>query len=397
MSKKGYEKIISWSFPFEVLNRDLKLIFTSNLVGSFGDGLFAYLLPYYLAKNLNANSVEIGILYAVVSLVAALTLLLAGKFADRYDRKKIMIAGWIAWVPVPLIFSLAGNWLQMLPGMVLWGFWLGGPTGTAYIVTAADKSRLTVTFTTMSAAWSLGYIFSPGLGGFLAGAIGMQSVFYLSFIFYALAGFTLVFIRSQRATISMQKSDGENCSFFKLLRTERLLKLSIFFASMMFIVMMFRPFVPEFLADKYGYGDFEIGVLGSIAFFGSAVLGLLLGRLGDKWKKSYALAISMALCSFTLILLLLFGNFYVLAITFFFAGGSYLTWSLMSAVIGPMAPESIRARWISVPQTVSMFSSFIAPYIGGVLYGASSYYPFIIAIVATIILASLSLSRLYEK
>jgi MFS family permease len=166
---------------------------------------------------------------------------------------------------------------------------------------------------------------------------------------------------------------------------------------MMFIVMMFRPFVPEFLADKYGYGDFEIGVLGSIAFFGSAVLGLLLGRLGDKWKKSYALAISMALCSFTLILLLLFGNFYVLAITFFFAGGSYLTWSLMSAVIGPMAPESIRARWISVPQTVSMFSSFIAPYIGGVLYGASSYYPFIIAIVATIILASLSLSRLYEK
>jgi len=397
MSRKGYEKILIWSFPFEVLNRDLKLIFVSNLTGAFGDGLYAYILPYYMAKNLNASSVEIGILYAIVSLVAALTLSVAGMFADRYDRKKIMIAGWIAWMPAPLIFSLAGNWLQMLPGMVLWGFWLGGPTGTAYIVTAADRSRLTVTFTAMSAAWSFGYIFSPALGGFLATAIGMRFVFYLGFIFYALAGFTLIFIRSQKAVDSTQKTSKENYSFFKLLRTEKLLKLSIFFASMMFFLMMFRPFIPEFLSDKYHYGDFEIGVLGSFSFFGSAILGILLGRLGDRWKKSYALAASMVVCSLTLILLLLSGDFRILIITFFFAGGSYITWSLMSAVIGPMAPEAIRARWISVPQTVSMLSSFIAPYVGGVLYGASPYYPFIIAIVATSILAPLSLSKLFEK
>ena len=70
----GHYKILKFGFPFEVLNKDLRLIFTSNLIGSFGDGLYAYLLPYYMSKNLNASSVEIGILYAVVSLVAALTL-----------------------------------------------------------------------------------------------------------------------------------------------------------------------------------------------------------------------------------------------------------------------------------------------------------------------------------
>lgn len=58
------------------------------MTGAFGDGLYAYILPYYMAKNLNASSVEIGILYAIVSLVAALTLSVAGMFADRYDRKK---------------------------------------------------------------------------------------------------------------------------------------------------------------------------------------------------------------------------------------------------------------------------------------------------------------------
>ncbi|MGC9346299.1 MAG: MFS transporter, partial [Candidatus Bathyarchaeales archaeon] len=159
-----------------------------------------------------------------------------------------------------------------------------------------------------------------------------------------------------------------------------------------FILMLFRPFVPQFLADAYGYGDFEIGVLGSVSFFGSAVLGILLGKLGDKWRKTYALATSMILCCISLILLLSFGDFQILIVTFFVAGGSYV-----SAVVGPLAPESIRARWVSIPQTLSMFSSFIAPYIGGILYEVSPHHPFLVAIVATLFLALLASKRLFDE
>lgn len=383
-------------FPFEVLNKDLKLIFASNLAGSFGDGLYAYLLPEYMRKNLNASPVEVGILYAVMSLVAASTLFVAGTFADKYDRKKIMIAGWIAWLPAPIIFSFAENWLQMLPGFILWGFWLGGPTGTAYILTAADKNKLTLTFTALSAAWSFGYIFSPALGGYLAETIGMQTVFISAFALYASAGSILIFISSQHAKRREQCSPKERYSFFKLLRTRKLLTLSIFFALIIFILMLFRPFVPQFLGDVYGYGNFEIGILGSVSFFGSAVLGILLGRLGDRWRKVYALAASMILCSFSLVLLIVSGNFLVLLITFFTAGGSYLTWSLMGAIVGPLAPESIRARWVSIPQTVSMFSSFIAPYIGGLLYSASPHYPFLVAVAIIPFLALLAFTELFQ-
>ncbi len=392
----NHSKISKLGFPFGVLNRDLKLIFASNLVGSFGDGLYAYLLPYYMDETLNASSVEVGILYAVTSLVAAFTLLVAGMFADKYDRKKIMVVGWIMWLPAPLIFSLAKNWLQTLPGMILWGFWLGGPTSTAYIVTAADKSKLTLTFTAISAAWSFGYIFSPAIGGYLAGTIGMQTVFYSAFTLYALAGFILILISSQHAKGYTYRPSEERYSFIKLLRTRKLLILSIFFASIFFVLMLFRPSVPQFLGDVYDFGAFEIGILGSVSFFGSAVLGILLGKLGDKWRKAYALAASMILCCVSLVLLVLFANFPILIVTFFMAGGSYVIWSLMSAVIGPLAPESIRARWISIPQMVSMFSSFIAPYIGGVLYDASPHYPFLIATVATLFLALLAFTRLFE-
>ena len=380
-----------------VFNRDLKLILTCNVIGSFGDGLYSYLLPVYMRETLRADPVQIGILYAVTNLFAALTLLLAGKLADKYDRKKIMIAGWLAWLPAPLIFSLAKDWLQMLPGMVMWGFWLGSPTTTAYVITAADKQKLTLTFTTISAGWSMGYVFSPAVGGYLSGIMGMQFVFYLAFIFYALASLTLLFIRSQRASQSIQQTSEEQTSFFKLLRNGKLLRLSLFFASIMFVLMMFRPFVAQFLADVYRYGDFEIGIFGSVAFLSSAVLGVSLGRLGDRSRKSYALAVSMILCSLSLVPLLLFSNFYILIAAFFIAGGSYITWSLMSAIVGPLAPESCRARWASIPQTVSMFSSIVAPYVGGFLYNVSPYYPFMIGIAATLIFALIASTGFLDR
>ncbi len=390
------QKLLRMGFPFEVLNRDLKLVFLSNLFGSFGDGLYAYLLPYYMKASLGASSVEVGILYAIVILVAAFTLLIAGMLSDKYDRKKIMILGWMAWIPAPILFSVAKNWLQMLPGMILWGVWLSGSTNVAYIATSADKSRLTVTFAMTSAAWSFGYIFSPALGGYLSEVVDMKIVFYSASTLYTLAALSLFFITSQRAEGYAQRTVEKRYSLLELLKTRRLLLLSGFFALLMFILMFFRPFVPQFLGEIRGYEDLEIGILGSIAFFGSAVLGILLGKLGDRWKKAYALAGTMLLTCSSLIFLLLFENFAVLIFGFFLAGSSYITWSLMAAIIAPHAPESARARWISVPQATTMFASFIAPYIGGIVYEASPSYPFVIGIIATLVLALLALTKSVE-
>ena len=377
------------------MNRDLKLVFICNLVGSFGDGLFAYLLPVYMGNTLRADSVQIGILYAVTSLLAAITLLVSGTLADRYDRKKIMIAGWIAWLPAPLIFSFARNWVEMLPGMIMWGFWLGGPSGTAYIITAADKNKLTFTLTTMSAAWSIGYILSPATGGFLAGSIGMKPVFYSAFILYALACSALFFIKSQHASRA-QTDLKSDYSFRRLVRNRKLLAFSLFFAMLMFVLMMFRSFVPKFVADTYKSNDFEIGLLGSISYASSAALGILFGRLGDRSSKSYPLALTLVLNGASMILLLTSGNFSVLVVSFILIGGSYMTWSLMNAIVGPLAPEACRARWIAVPQVISMFASFLAPYVGGFLYAFSPQYPFMVAVVVMPILAVLAI-RLFRK
>jgi len=83
-----------------------------------------------------------------------------------------------------------------------------------------------------------------------------------------------------------------------------------------------------------------------------------------------------------------------LLVTQVLVGSSYLAWPLMNAIIGPCAPESARALWVAIPQTISIFSSILAPYLGGVLYEVSPYYPFIFGIAVTLFLALLALAKL---
>jgi len=385
------------SFPSHLLNRDLALIFASNFFGSFGDGLYSYLLPVYMTRTLGTSSTEIGILYAIVNLFGASTLLLGGILADRYDPKKVMAVGWALWVPAPILFALARTWPEMILGMVFWGFWLGGPPTTSYVVRAADKNRLTLSFATLSAGWALGYVFSPAIGGYLASTVGMRVVFLLASTLYASAGIVLLFITSQRPADRVQIHSEQERSIFELLREGKVLRLSILFALIMFNLMMFRPFISRFLADIYSYSEVEIGVLGSVLFFGAAFLGILLGRIGDRWRTRYALATALVFCSLSLALLLVSGDFCILAIALFLAGCSYTMWSLMNAIIGSLAPEFSRARWASIPQAIGMFSSTIAPFIGGVLYDVSPRYPFTIAIATMLVLSLLVATKIFDK
>ncbi|MBE0512135.1 MFS transporter [Candidatus Bathyarchaeota archaeon] len=392
MSRFKYRNILHFEFLSGALNRDLKLLFVATFIGAFGDGLYFYILPLYI-RELGANPVEVGTFFSVMLLAAAFTPLLGGVLADKYNLKKAMIAGWLVWMPVPIIFSLAKNWVQLLPGAVLYGFWIGQPAFSAYIASSAEKEKMTLTFTILSSSWSLGYIFSPALGAYLSEAVGIRWVFYLTFILYGTCTSILFLISSQGVATQTSQLSSTATSFER----KKLLVWSAFFAMIMFFVLLVRPLVPQILRDEFHLTDSLVGILGSITFLGSGVLGIYLGRIGDKWKKAGAISVCMILCSVSAIILVLFNNFFALSLASFLMGASYTILSLIGAVISTIAPETSRARWISVPLSASMFAAFLAPYLGGLLYDSSPYNPFLVFIVATALLSVLALTKLFDE
>jgi len=362
---------------FESLNRDLRLLFISHLLGSFGDGLYAYLLPVYIQTALHAAPVDVGVLYTVLTLSSALTPIPGGYLAERYDRKKIMIFAWVLWLPIPLIISSATHWTMLFPAMFLYGCFISAPSTAAYIASTAKEDKINLTFTLISSAWWMGYIFSPSVGGYLATKIGMKVVFYMAFVFYMAAALVLLFIKSQR----MRRERQLRVEEFKVsVDMKTVLGWIVLFALIMFFNVLMRPFVPTFLKDVYRFDEFAIGVLGSFTFAGSAILGILIGRVGDKFGNKVAVAACLVFTIFSLSVFQFTSNFALLVPLFFLMGTNYTPWDLMNATISSLSPEILRGRWVAISQTASMLAAFFAPYLGGTLYDISPNYPFIATI-----------------
>jgi MFS family permease len=381
-------------FPFEAFNRDLKLLFVSNFVGAVGDGLYVYLFPLYL-RDLQASSAEVGLLFSILTISTALTIIPGGFLADHFDRKKVMILGWAVWVPLPLAFSVATHWTQLLPAMSLYGFFLSGPATSAYIMTAARRDKVTITYTTLSASWWLGYIFSPGIGGYISTVWGFQAVFFIAFVLYAAATVVLFFISGQRVQkpqVVFKETRGWSSSYAK-----KIILLSLFFSAVFFFLSLVRPLVVQFFQDVYKLESLQIGLLGSVGFLGSAVFSLGLGRVGDKRGKMVAAAIALLVGALAFALFIASSNVLLLVFASFLYGTSYMLWSLMGACVGSFTPEASRGRWISLSQMFAASAASIAPFVGGLLYESSPYLPFYLVVGVSPILALLALSGVFKE
>jgi fucose permease len=216
-------------------------------------------------------------------------------------------------------------------------------------------------------------------------------MFFLAFVLYAFATATLFLIQSQHPKKLNANSDTSIVSH--PFESRKIILLSIYFATAIFVLSLTRPLVVQFLQDVFTIDSFRVGVLGSVTFSGWAIISMGLGKIGDKRSKATAVATALVISSISLIILISFSNFPVLVFASFLNGASYPLWSLMGAAVGSIAPETSRGRWISFSQTMTTLTAFIAPYLGGILYEASPYMPFQVVIVATLLLSLVAFTK----
>lgn len=379
--------LLRQALPFQALSRDLKILFISNLFASFGDGLAIYLLPLFI-RSLGARPQDVGFLYSVLTIASAITIIPGGVLADKYDRKRILILGWALWVPVPLFFALATSWTQLPIGMFLYGVLFSGPASSAYIVGCADQSKIASTFTLLVSAWGIGYMFAPTMAGFLAEAVGMRWVFFLTTVFYFVTMLSLTQISSQRPESAKLSAEATPTARSVVpLERRRILYLAALFASVMFFLSLVFPLVPQFLSDVYHRDIVHIGILGSFTYFGGSTLSLIIGRIGDRHGKTASISIAMILVAIALAIFISVDNFAALIFASFLRGASFPMWAFIGATVGPIAPVASRGRWISVVQTATQVASILAPYAGGLLYARSPQTPFVLTIVASAMVA----------
>ncbi|HEY4823033.1 MAG TPA: MFS transporter, partial [Candidatus Bathyarchaeia archaeon] len=83
---------------FRTLSRDLRLLFLSLFLWTFGLGLYNYVWPIYL-RELQASPEQVGLVFSVGFIAAALSMIPGGILANKYELRKLLIISWAASLP----------------------------------------------------------------------------------------------------------------------------------------------------------------------------------------------------------------------------------------------------------------------------------------------------------
>ena len=157
-------------------------LFSFRLSFALGRGALFTFLPIFATVYIGLSSTLIGVLLAVTILLMSLLQLYAGKVADRFSRRAMVIVGGLISLSFLALIPQAHNFWQLLILCALGG--LGGaismPATSALTVEEGRKFGMGSTIAMVFMAMSIGMVIGPILGGVIIDTINIRSVFYFA-------------------------------------------------------------------------------------------------------------------------------------------------------------------------------------------------------------------------
>jgi EmrB/QacA subfamily drug resistance transporter len=163
------------------------------LTASLSGTAIAVAFPQIIS-SFNTSLIVAGWVLSVNSLASTTAMPLVGKIGEAYGAKKTFLVCICLFTVASLLCSLAPNIELLILFRFLQGFGMGGflPVGTAIIAKAFPNSRQQA-IGTMSAAFAIGQIVGPNLGGWFTTAFGWQSTFWI-FVPFGLVSLVIVLL-----------------------------------------------------------------------------------------------------------------------------------------------------------------------------------------------------------
>jgi len=280
-------------------------------VDLLGFGIVVPVLPFYV-RSFGVGDVFIGLLAASYSLAQFGAAPLLGRLSDERGRRPVLMLSMgvaaVAWV----VFGFAAEvdaalgttaGLAVLFGARLLAGAAGGniAAAQAYIADVTPPERRAGALGLVGAAFGLGFVFGPAVGGLLASETVVSAarsllptavpVTAFSLPSFAAAGLSLLALAATAAVLEEPDRPRERrprTTFVDQFRAAlgddavRPLVVAFFLTSLSFtgITVMFVPFV----ADFFGYGATEAALfLAYIGALGVLNQGVLVGRLSRRY------------------------------------------------------------------------------------------------------------------
>lgn len=367
------------SATFEEIQRprlSFGLILISNVIWIFGLFLYVNFIGLFMRDVLGANSVQVGFWSTVFSLSMMLFVGLGGTLTAKLGAKRTMILGWIGIIPAPIIYMFAPTWQIVLLGAFFEGLsgLAGAPIGP-YISALSRKSRRGQAFTILAASTAIGGIPSPILGGIIIQLYGYQILFFIVAILFAVSSLFIIPISNLR----QDKTDETQQRSWQFFKNRIFIFSTLLWFTMNTLVFITQIFVPLFLTDRFGLTEAQIGALGSITNACGAVLGPLLGWLGDRWSYTGSLTFPIIGTLGFYGLLIMAPSAAFLPLVYGLRGLIYGLNSLSNAIMSHYIPKVQLADALSAYYLIGRTLTPITPIIGGIAFAYNASLPLMIS------------------
>lgn len=326
-----------------------------------------------LLRDLHINTHQFGLVVSSYAFSAGLSGLLAAGFADRFDRKRLLVFFYAGFLFGTLLCGLAPTYELLLAARVITGLF-GGVIGSILFAIIADLFPFTMRGRVMGfvqTAFAASQVLGIPLGLYLSNRWGWHMPFLLILgVGLAVGAVIVIFLKPIDGHL---KSNQDRNAFHHLWQNVKLGRHLRAYAATTLLVtggFMLMPFGSAFSVHNLGLTMEQLPMVYMITGVVAMFAGPLMGRLSDAIGKFPVFGLSSAL---TLVMVLIYCNLGVtpLAVVILVncllfigvSGRMIPAQALMSAV--PSLPN--RGAFMSVNASVQQISGGIASYAAGLI------------------------------
>ncbi len=355
-------------------NKNLLTIFLIVLIDLLGFGIILPLLPY-IAEKYQANPFQIGLLTAVYSLFQLIASPILGRLSDRYGRKKILIISQLGSAAGYLLLGAANTLPLLFVSRIVDGITGGNISiAQAYIADVTDQKNRAKGMGLIGAAFGLGFIFGPALGGLLAKFGYSVPAFFSAGVALITVMTTQLFLQESVDTKKATQSPQTKFSwseFKRVLAVQPIGLLIIVFFIFNTAVSIQQGNFALWTQQTYHYGPTENGWL--FAYIGLLIVIIqlqILPRIIKKFSERHLLKAALLLTGFGLLLIpvlqlpvqLIFLSLLILAL------GNAFTNPVIQALASENVPKEEYGGTLGFMQSAGSLGRIIGPALGGEIF-----------------------------
>jgi DHA1 family tetracycline resistance protein-like MFS transporter len=371
----------------------MPILFLIVLIDLIGFGLVIPLMPFY-AERFSASPQQVTVLMAVFSLMSMLASPFWGRLSDRVGRRPVLMVSMAAAALAYLWMGFANALWMLFAARALAGVCAGNISAAqAYIADVTPPEKRARGMGLIGAAFGLGFIVGPALGGVVAGNnlatadMRTPGLIAAALSLTALLGVLFVLKESLPAGLPERPRKSRVVALREALGRKALGRLLVvFFLAILAFAGMEATFALWAMA-QFGWGPAQIGYIFTYVGLLSAIMqGGLIGRLTARFGEEKLLIAGLSLIALGLVLISLARDLpvLILAVSGLALGMGAMQPSLNS-LISRRAGAEEQGEIMGVAQSVASLSRVLGPLLAGALFaGLGRDSPFLCGMVLVV-------------